>query len=113
MNEFLLPSLSFSMGFGYNSKLLSPAPQISRPCHGSSVAPFLSVTPFLIDTPIAPLRYSIQIKWFTTVALGATIACVLFQGEVEFLTGGKSDAAHKPALSDEPATLPALVRRAG
>ena len=47
------------------------------------------------------------------VALGATIACVLFQGEVEFLTGGKSDAVHKPALSDEPATLPALVRRAG
>lgn len=107
MNEFLLPSLSFSVSFGYNSKLLSPAPQIARPCHRSSV------TPFLIDTPIAPLRYFTQIKWFTMMALGATIACVLFQGEVEFLTGGKSDAVHKPALSDEPATLPALVRRAG
>ena len=101
------PSLSFSVSFGYTSKLLSPAPQVARPCHGSSVISFP------MSTPIAPLRYFTQIKWFTTVALGATIACVLFQGEVEFLTGGKSDAVHKPALSDEPATLPALVRRAG
>lgn len=71
-----------------------------------------------------------RIKRFTTTPLGATISRVLFQGEVEFLTGGKSDAGRAcplggkrgytcvrlgtgPALTDEPATLPALVRLAG